>query len=338
MKKLLIIVLLFTYQANAMIEKEIDFIDLSGGKKFDSNLVKKIPLERLQEKINNDTGRTLIIGNNCDISYVGIVKYDLPVGYAVFAAKDIKKGKYLFSYGGDLIKNEDEKKYSDSKYKYDFLDAKNHGDLGTLCMHLFKKHELDALNLQIDPEQYQSIQFENISLKKAEDNIHFHTSTEIKKYSVIGLTYGQSHWYSQEISPILVTKDANLILDLELSNPQICFRDFLDKKNGTISYACEQIITGLKSNKNNKNLYVLCGNKSMNIAPRFFNLRSLDDLLLKSSFNNIFVFIKTRNFKSELDKALTASQKTILLPLSIYGVGPYSDCCWDGITFEEHDI
>ncbi|WP_412754939.1 hypothetical protein [Legionella donaldsonii] len=315
-------------------QQTIAFIELTGGKKFNIKNVSQRPLKEVLDQIKLDTGRQIIIKEESALACIGIVKYDAPLGYALFANKNIKKNQILFNYGGI----EGNTKGLTTQYLLEVgagqcLDAEHQGDLGSLCMHLFDPIQLQGMTpVKIDETQCKDIQFHNLRHEVIQTNYgvdkRFHAREDIPRGAILGFSYGYTYWFRQKVSPLLMSKNGNPIINLSVKEPLFCLRSENQLETGSIVYSKENLLYNFNRFRNNK----LCVFWPPEISQPvvYANNFIIQALLEKKSYSSVFVYIDVKDISLELKKALERGTNMIELPLSIYAehgqVGPFADC------------
>lgn len=199
------------------------FLDLSKNPAVETEL----DLTQIQEIIQKETGRELrftdqLLAKTYN-SRFKLVKFPPPLGFAIAAATDIPKGSLLFPYGGDTKKvRTDSIKPSDN---IEYLlhshlpngfslegQAQNHGDLGSLAMHLPDQSFLEQMGISTADQD--KIQQENIEQVCFDDDIYHVARHYIKANTLLGFNYGPLYWIDRSVSPLLIENGSFKALDL----------------------------------------------------------------------------------------------------------------------------
>jgi hypothetical protein len=255
------------------------FLDLSKNPAAEVELT----LTQIQELIQRETGRELRFSDpNLAQTYDSrfkLIKFPSPLGFAVAAAVDIPKGSLLFPYGGDTKKiAAAAKKPSDNteylfrtELPHGFLmegQAQNHGDLGSLAIHLPNHEFLEQMDINAtDQDKIQQENIGNVCLDNDKPIIYHVALRDIKANTLLGFNYGMTYWIGRGVSPILFENDSFKVLDL-VSISFIGMAAFRDKETQSTR------LRSLTENPGGE----LCGIPMVTLL-RFFSDRSNKELL-----------------------------------------------------------
>lgn len=322
--------------------RTIAFLDLTGGKDFDLTLVKQLTIDDMLTKIKEDTGRELRIRFEESLASIGIVKYDPPIGYALFANADIKKNQPLFYYGGEVVEENINNK---STYILPLdideiecgvkltLDAAHYGDLGALAMHLPDQNELDPMKIE---QQRDSVLSSNISRQTkmgdrvTEHDVMFFADKATPRGTIFGYSYSLQYWTSHQMSPLLMAKNGNPIHDLKVHDPLICFKDY--HGDGNLLYRYSDIRDNFPESNELDFSFTIESNGDPFVV--YLNKNSVGKILrqieLSGPSEKQFYIIAVKNISQEVQEALQRGENKINLRLSIFATkknpqGPYAD-------------
>ncbi len=321
-------------------EVMVTFLDLSGAKKFSSELAKRIPLSEMQAKIEEDTHRKITVQYPPGLEYIGIVKYDPPVGYSIYAIKNIPKGTSLFYYGGVWKETKQARAHTKNNYALGFqnnldyyLDAEKEGDIGSLVMHLFNQNiSVDKSYLdRIDKNQLHLAQFQNINKKIIKDSNDitfkepskciFFAERNIEKDEPLGFSYGMDYFLLLNESPIVMGKDGNS-LNVCVKYPVIGLKNI-----NRMGLGIEEMLTNkneilskyhfIKNKEKDYKLHIFSSEENLMYVNKTFLERALQSALENPS-TELIKYIPVRDISAELHEALDNKQDFLYLPLSIY--------------------
>lgn len=324
---------------------KIAFLDLSGGKKFNLDDVQQIDIADMIAKVRRDSGRTLHIRSETAFAYIGIVKYDSPVGYGVFALRDIPKDTDLFLYGGKLISADSvpESAATSAGAAYSLpvvgmpdqlLDAGEQGDIGSLCPHLPKPEALSQV--VISEQQSEDIQYHNLTLAqtsvKGQMDVIFSARQFIPRGSVLGFSYGINYWVTREISPAVFTRQGDIMHDLKVLKPLICMHIEGEKEVGTSLHPKDVFVRVLQkamhTMKPRSNLITLYDDARK--VYLYVNKRMATLVTATTVSNQLYQFIQAKEITSRVESQKEQSDGKLLLNLSIFASngtsrGPFRD-------------